>query len=351
MKLSPVRILLVLLFVFIGCFGIAYAAAGMFTALPAPAIGGTCGPSTGSETAFEALAKPSSIGAGPEPSTSNTTAHHQWQTFVEQCQTLADRRGLASLAVLVISLAVAGIGLAWVLRRPKQDGRDGEGGSAAQDDPTGVPAYTPLGLHDPAPLVGAGAVVGAPAAPVAAWPTTQPPVYGAPPAYGGQPPVYGTPPAYGPPPAYGTPPAHGAPPPYSGPPAYPAPPPAHSPQSYPPVAPPYPAAAAPPPDYPAPAHPAQPAPTDAHPAPTGQPGTAPSAPPTSAASAYPAPPTPGYPVPPAHDLGPAEAVVALPPTSVPPTTAADHGAVGAGHGTPPSEDPPTTPPADPQPPA
>ena len=68
MKLSPVRILLVLLFVFIGCFGVAYAAAGMLTALPAPAIGGTCGPSTGSETALEALAEPGSIGAGPEPS-------------------------------------------------------------------------------------------------------------------------------------------------------------------------------------------------------------------------------------------------------------------------------------------
>ena len=102
MKLSPVRILLVLLFVFIGCFGVAYAAAGMLTALPAPAIGGTCGPSTGSETALEALAKPSSIGAGPEPSTSNTTGHHQWETFVQQCQSLADRRGLASLAVLVV---------------------------------------------------------------------------------------------------------------------------------------------------------------------------------------------------------------------------------------------------------
>ena len=31
MKLSPARILLVLLFVFIGCFGVAYAAAGMLT--------------------------------------------------------------------------------------------------------------------------------------------------------------------------------------------------------------------------------------------------------------------------------------------------------------------------------
>ena len=101
MKLSPVRILLVLVFVFIGCFGVAYAAAGMLTALPAPAIGGTCGPSTGSETALEALAQPSSIGAGPEPSRTNTTGHRQWETFVQQCQTLADRRGLAPLATII----------------------------------------------------------------------------------------------------------------------------------------------------------------------------------------------------------------------------------------------------------
>ena len=180
MKLSPVRILLVLLFVFIGCFGIAYAAAGMLTALPAPAIGGTCGPSTGSETALEALARPGSIGAGPEPSTTNTTAHHQWQTFVDQCQTLATRRGLASLAVLVVSLGVAAIGLILVLRKPK---RDSDGTASEQGDLSGTPSYTPLGLHDQASLVGAAAVVGAPAAPVAAWPSTQPPVYGAPPAY------------------------------------------------------------------------------------------------------------------------------------------------------------------------
>ena len=180
MKQSPVRILLILLFTFIGCFGVAYAAAGMLTALPAPAIGGTCGPSTGSETAGEALARPGSIGAGPEPAKSNVTAHHQWQTFIQQCQALADRRGLASAAILVISLAVAGIGLFWVLRKPRQDGNDT---APELDEETAGPAYTPLGLHDPAALVGAGTVVGAPGTPVVAWPSSQPPVYGAPPAY------------------------------------------------------------------------------------------------------------------------------------------------------------------------
>jgi len=86
MKQSPARTALVLLFIFIGCFGVAYAAAGVLTALPAPAVGGTCGPSTGSETAFEALARPGSIGAGPEPPASNATAHSQWITFVQQCR-------------------------------------------------------------------------------------------------------------------------------------------------------------------------------------------------------------------------------------------------------------------------
>ena len=159
MKQSPVRVALILLFVFIGCFGVAYAAAGMLTALPAPAIGGTCGPSTASETALEALAEPGSIGAGPEPSASNTTAHHQWQTFIDQCQSLADRRGLASLAVFVISVLVAGVGLIWVLRRPKDAGRD----DGSTDWPAGEAA-----TGDPV-LVGAGAVLGAPGAPAGGW--------------------------------------------------------------------------------------------------------------------------------------------------------------------------------------
>ena len=131
MKQSPTRVLLVILFVFVGGFGVAFAAAGMLTALPAPAIGGTCGPSTASETAAEALARPGSIGAGPEPPASNVTAHHQWSTFIQQCQALADRRGLASLAIFVFSLLVAGVGLLWVLRKP----RGGDGDDAVADDP------------------------------------------------------------------------------------------------------------------------------------------------------------------------------------------------------------------------
>jgi hypothetical protein len=182
MKQSPTRVLLIILFVFLGCFGVAYAAAGMLTALPAPAIGGTCGPSTASETATEALLEPGSIGAGPVPPASNTTAVHQRQTFIHQCQSLADRRGMASLAILVISLVVSGAGLFWVLRKPRSEDDD----EATDGEGQGQPSYAPLGLNDPGALVGAGAVVGAPAA-IATWPPAPQPGYGPPPGYPGQP--------------------------------------------------------------------------------------------------------------------------------------------------------------------
>ena len=181
MKYSPTRVLLIILFVFLGCFGIAYGASGMLTAMPAPAIGGTCGPSTASETALQALAEPDSIGAGPQPLKSNVTAHRQWQTFIQQCQDLADRRGLASLAIVVASISVAGVGLFWVLRK-----RHNEDGEATGDAQSNRPAFTPLGLQDPNALVGAGAMVGA-AAPIGMWPPAPQPSYGQPTPYPGPP--------------------------------------------------------------------------------------------------------------------------------------------------------------------
>jgi hypothetical protein len=200
MKQSPARVLLILFFVFVGCFGIAYAAAGMLTALPAPAIGGTCGPSTASETALQALTQPGSIGAGPEPSTSNVPEHRQWATFIHQCQSLADHRGLASLAIFVVSLVVAGVGLLWVLRRNGLD----DDADRANGEP-GAPVYSPLGLHDPSALVGAGAAVGAPGS---AWPPGPQPGYAAPPPYPGPP----VPPPYPAAPGYPTSPAPVPPP-------------------------------------------------------------------------------------------------------------------------------------------
>jgi len=230
MKQSPTRVLLIILFVFLGCFGVAYAAAGMLTALPAPAIGGTCGPSTGSETALEALAQPGSIGAGPEPPTSNATAHRQWSTFVQQCQDLADRRGLASAAIFVISIVVASVGLFWVTRKRDDGGPEGPGDGTD----LGQPSYTPLGLHDPAALVGAGAVIGG-SAPVPTWPPAPQPGYG-PPGYPGQPTPY--PGAGYPPPAW-TPQPEGYPaPPPSPYPPHPGYPPPAAPAAYPPAPPP-----------------------------------------------------------------------------------------------------------------
>lgn len=181
MKHSPTRVLLIILFVFLGCFGVAYGASGMLTALPAPAIGGTCGPSTASETALQALAEPGSIGAGVQPPKSNVTAHRQWQTFIQQCQDLADRRGLASLAIIVISSLVAGVGLFWVLRR-----RNDKIDDATDDVELGRPALSPPGFHDPNAVVGAGAMVGA-GAPMATWPPTPQPGYSQPAPYPGQP--------------------------------------------------------------------------------------------------------------------------------------------------------------------
>ena len=248
---------------FIGCFGIAYAAAGMLTALPAPAIGGTCGPSTGSETAAEALTEPGSIGAGPQPAKSNVTGYHQWQTFVQQCQALADRRGLASLAVLVISLVVAGVGLVWVLRRSKKDRDDDAAGTTAVDT-TGTPAYTPLGLGDPSALVGAGAVAGG--APAATWPGAQPPPTAHPrPTRARTPASRPTPPRRRPGPPSRRQPGSGGYPPQQPGPAYPPPAPPYPAYVPPPAA--YPAPAYPQPGYADPAHPQQGSPAPAYPPP------------------------------------------------------------------------------------
>ena len=139
MTLTPSRIVLVLVFVFVGLFGVAFAISGAFIALPAPAAGGTCGPSTASESALAALTNPASIGAGPEPSVSNTAAHAQWQAFVNECQSAADRRGLASGAILVISVAIAVVGPLLVLRRARyrKPGPEAPGGHGVPGGPAG----------------------------------------------------------------------------------------------------------------------------------------------------------------------------------------------------------------------
>jgi hypothetical protein len=277
MKQSPTRIFLLFLFVFVGCFGVAYAASGMLNALPAPAVGGTCGPSTSSENALEALAEPGSIGAGPEPPTSNVTGHRQWQTFINECQTLADRRGLASLAIFVISIVVSGVGLVWVLRRPRSSDDGGDTGRST----TGLQGGP--GPDDRDALVPVGAGVAPPGAPQAggvAYPPQQAfvpaahyPGHPAPPPYPPQQPGVAYPPPHTwpvqpPPSAYPSP--YPAAAPYPTPPGYgypPSPPPPHQ-------SPPPPAAAPAPPAPPQAPPPPAPAPAEAPPREPGTDGSA-----------------------------------------------------------------------------
>jgi hypothetical protein len=105
--------------VLLGLFGAAFAIAGLFAALPAPAVGGTCGPGTSSESAVVAFFDPASIGAGAEPAattTANVVARADWMAFVGECQASADSRVLSTLALLVLSVAVVLVGL-WMAVR------------------------------------------------------------------------------------------------------------------------------------------------------------------------------------------------------------------------------------------
>jgi hypothetical protein len=106
-----------LVLLFLGLFGIALAATGLWAALPPPAVGGTCGPGRGSETAIEALVDPASIGAGPEPAAIGGVARAQWSQFVNECQTATNDRALATLPVLVVSIGMAVTGFLALRRR------------------------------------------------------------------------------------------------------------------------------------------------------------------------------------------------------------------------------------------
>jgi hypothetical protein len=108
-----------LAFVFVGLFGVAFAISGLLVALPRPAVGGSCGPGTTSESAIVALFDPGSIGAGPEPPATNVADRADWMAFVGECQASADGRVLATFFILVLSLgvAVAGTGLVVMARK------------------------------------------------------------------------------------------------------------------------------------------------------------------------------------------------------------------------------------------
>jgi hypothetical protein len=110
--------------VFLGLFGVGLAISGLLVALPVPAAGGTCGPGKGSEAPIAALFDPISIGAGPEPPASETAAHAQWVAFVSECQTAADNRGMAAVAILAVSAGVALVLPLLLFRRKKQKSSD-----------------------------------------------------------------------------------------------------------------------------------------------------------------------------------------------------------------------------------
>jgi len=103
----------------VGLFGGAFAIAGLFAALPAPAVGGTCGPGKLSESAVVAFFDPDSIGAGSEPAattTANALSRADWMAFVGECQASADSRVLSTFAILVLSIVVALLGI-WLAVR------------------------------------------------------------------------------------------------------------------------------------------------------------------------------------------------------------------------------------------
>jgi hypothetical protein len=101
--------------VFVGLFGIAFAIAGLLVGLPKPAVGGTCGPGTSSESAIVAFFDPGSIGAGAEPATTSATDRADWMAFVGECQASADGRVLGTFAILIVAIGVAAVGIALAL--------------------------------------------------------------------------------------------------------------------------------------------------------------------------------------------------------------------------------------------
>jgi hypothetical protein len=109
-----------LVFLVIGVFGAAFAVSGVLIALPAPAAGGTCGPGQASEAPIVALFDPHSIGAGPEPATTNTAARDDWVAFVSECQASTDDRSIAAAIILLLSIGIAVVGPMLVLRRRRK---------------------------------------------------------------------------------------------------------------------------------------------------------------------------------------------------------------------------------------
>ncbi len=116
--MSRPRALLLLL---IPAFGVFVAAVVVvLLPLPRPAAGGTCGPTTSSESAAAAFFDPGSIGAGAEPpaggTIENVAAREQWAAFVGECQAAADSRVLLATALFAAAVILAFAGYVSVRR-------------------------------------------------------------------------------------------------------------------------------------------------------------------------------------------------------------------------------------------
>jgi hypothetical protein len=107
--------------VLVALFGVAFALSGLLTGLPRPAVGGSCGPGTSSESSIVALFDPVTIGAGQEPPASRTADRAEWMAFVGECQASADSRVLVTFVILMASVVAAVAGSMLVLRasRPR----------------------------------------------------------------------------------------------------------------------------------------------------------------------------------------------------------------------------------------
>lgn len=107
---------------FLAAMGVAVALTAVLSSLPAPAAGGTCGPSRGSESALEAFFNPVSIGAGPAPpARAGTAARLDWLAFIGECQSATDARILSGLGILVLSAVAAVVGVRLLRRRPESE--------------------------------------------------------------------------------------------------------------------------------------------------------------------------------------------------------------------------------------
>ena len=184
-----------LILVFVGLFGVAVALTALWSDLPAPAAGGTCGPGRGSETAIEALVNPGSIGAGAEPAASRAAARAQWNQFVNECQTSTDDRALLAFPVLVVSAGIAVVGFVLLRRR----GRSTTGGTPTEDHRWSPPPDTLFAMSSPLvappPPAAAGRAYGGHA------PPPPPPFAPPPPPFAPPPPPFAPPPPPPPPPA------------------------------------------------------------------------------------------------------------------------------------------------------